>query len=374
MGSFDLDWKALLAVLLGGALVGYLWRWRRNFAEPSISYSEVEGLDRKQSWRVAWVFLPTLLMWVAFIAFCCAFIDPHFFVNRRASDSDAVPARPVEGIAIYLILDQSGSMKEEVVVETPKGGLQSISKIDLLKQVSRQFILGDPSIGLTGRPDDLIGLVFFARGAHVMSPLTLDHRTVLQELDKFKEIGDKDQDGTSIGYALFKTANMIAATRHYEKELAAKGESVYEIKSSVMVLITDGLQDPNPLDKGKRLRNMDVPEAAEYIKEQGIRLYIANIDPGMSTKEFEPYQHIMQRAAGLTGGKFFMVENGSSLEQIYKEIDKLEKSVLPPSVESKEDRPDLYRRISLYPYLIMIGLIALLVSICLESWVFRRVP
>ena len=121
---------------------------------------------------------------------------------------------------------------------------------------------------------------------------------------------------------------------------------------------------------------MDVPEAAAYAKELGVRLYTVNVDPNMDTEEFLPYRHIMQRASELTGGKFYMVNDTTNLEQIYREIDQLEKSALPPppGVFEWENRPDLYRRLSFYPYLIALGLFFLFAAVMLESTMLRKVP
>jgi len=369
--SLRVDIIALILLILYGGAFTLLWCWRKQFSDPYIFFSNVKSLGVGQG-RARWISLPSLLMWISLAAFGCAFVDPHVFTSRHLQHASQPP--PSHGIAIYLVLDNSGSMNEEVTVQSGKKGLYTTSKIDLLKKVSREFIEGDPQLGLSGRSNDMIGLIFFARGAHVMAPLTLDHETLLQELDKFHVIGDKDQDGTSIGYALYKTANMIAATRHYAQALIEKGEPAYTIKNSVIILITDGLQDPNPLDKGKRFRNMDVPEAATYIKEQGIRLYIVNVEPRMNTKEFEPYQHIMQRATALTGGQFFAVDLSKGLEQIYKEIDQLETSVLHETSIDKGQHPDLYQRISVYPYIVLLGLLSFLVAVILDTLILRRVP
>lgn len=372
--SFAVDSGLCLLVLSSAVLFFFLWRWRRSFLEPSFYFSDIT-IFSSRGLRTRAAALPMILIWMALIAFSLAFIDPRVFIDRQGTNAMA-DQMPIEGIAIYLVLDQSGSMKEKVVVELPSGQLETISKIDLLKKVSKQFIEGDKSLGLKGRSNDMLGLVYFARAAQVMAPLTLDHRTILEELNKFDAVKNRSEDGTSIGYAIYKTANMIASTKHFAQELIERGEPAYTIKSSVIILITDGLQDPNPLDKGKRLRNMDVPEAAEYAKEQGVRLYIVNVEPKLGTEEFAPYRHIMQRAAEATGGKFFMVDNASSLQKIYREIDQLERSALPEmdQLGQKDKRPDLYSRVSFYPYLVAIGLFCLFVSILLQATLLRRVP
>jgi len=379
---FLLNLKALAAICGLGILLFFLLRWRKGFAVPHLVFSDLSNLLTGKG-KASWSFLPTALLWTALGSFALAFIDPHFLLDRKWENTgspttprDAGQPPPTEGIAIYLVLDRSGSMSDKVLARSPTGGRRQISKIDLVKNVTSKFIQGDPTLGLLGRPNDLIGLIFFARAANVESPLTLDHGLVLQQLSKYNVIGQMDLDGTGIGYALFKTANLIAATRRYSQELVQRGEPAYSIKSSVIILLTDGLQDPNPLDKGKRLRNMDIPEAAAYIREQDIRLYVVLVDPELSTEKYTPYRHILQRATESTGGKTFMVEGVSNLDQIYHDIDQLEKSAIPVQFTeiNKDERPDLYKRVSLYPYLIGLGLCCLLASILLETIFLRKIP
>ena len=228
---FFVDLKALALVAICALPFIFLWRWRKGFIEPYIAFSDVQSLLKDQG-RLRWAMWPPKFMWAAFFCFLAAFIDPHLLIERKGANNPSNP--PTEGIAIYIILDQSGSMKEQVFIHTQSGD-RLLSKIDIVKQVTKQFIEGDPKLGLQGRPNDMIGLIFFARAARVMAPLTLDHNVVLQQLAKYNVIGIMDQDGTSIGYAIYKAANLMAATRHYSQELAAKGQPAYIIKSNVIL-------------------------------------------------------------------------------------------------------------------------------------------
>jgi Ca-activated chloride channel family protein len=379
--EFLINKLALMAICVYMIAIYLLWRWTSRFTQPFLFFSNIKNLAPDQhSWRVRLSPWANHLKWLGFFLFLLAFVDPHIFINKHPNDlkdfSKSHPP-PVEGIAIYLLLDQSGSMTEEVPIYSSYGPRKRMSKIELLKQVTKQFILGDPSLGFVGRSDDLIGLIYFARGADVVSPLTLDHQAILDQLSHFHVIENRDQDGTAIGYAVYKAASLIAATRHYSQELVEKGEPAYTIKNSIIILITDGLQDPNPLDQGKRLRNMDIPNAAAYAKQQGVRLYIVNVEPKIATEEFAPNRRQMQRAAESTGGRLLFVNNTTNLEDIYKEIDKLEKSKLPIPFQidfNKGDRPDIYYRFSFYPYLIAMGLFFLFCGLILESTFFRRIP
>ena len=378
---FEIDSIAFL-LAAGFALVFWIFlRWRKRFSSPSLSFSKVQDLKAAvRGWRAAYADLPRLLVFAALFLFIAAFIDPHLLIKREEKGAGAPEkALPTKGIAIYLLLDQSGSMTEKVLARTPSGSRTYITKIQLLKEVTRDFVAGNPELNLKGRPNDLIGLIFFARAPQIIVPLTLDHKTILDKLAKFDVIQNEDQDGTAIGYAIFKTANLIAATRYYAEAFAGKAKPAYEIKNSIIIVVTDGLQDPSPLDKGRRLRNMSLEEAAEYAKKEGVKVYIVNVEPDIASEKYAPDRHLMERITALTGGKFYLVDSTTSLGDIYSDIDKLEKSEIPPEEEeikalSKDKQPNLYRRVSFYPYLIGLGMLCLLLSLLLQSTVLRKVP
>jgi Ca-activated chloride channel family protein len=195
---------------------------------------------------------------------------------------------------------------------------------------------------------------------------------LLQKLEELKPLMDEKDRGTAIGYAVFKTVNLIVGTRNYAQDLKGKGKPAYEIKNAIIVLITDGFQNINPGDTDKRLRTIDVREAAKYAKENGIRLYVINVDANMAKEEFTPHRKIMQNVTELTGGQFFIVGTNQSLEDIYHDIDRLEKDLLPN--EAILQPPEAYTRISYYPYFLGLGLIALALSLILSTTLLRRFP
>jgi Ca-activated chloride channel family protein len=371
---FEIDEIAFTIALLLILSMTMLWHWSRAYAKPQLFFSNLKDLQHSPSgWRTRFAFLPRLLEFLTLALFLLAFIDPHFQISRGPSGDQHTPR---EGIAIYLVLDQSGSMAEKIMANVD-GKTMMIPKIELLKQLTAKFVKGDPSIHLDGRPNDLIGLISFARGAQTLSPLTLDHISILKQLSTLNIIGKKSQDGTAIGYAIFKTVNLIAATRHYAQEISGGNHPSYDIKNSIMILVTDGLQDPNPLDTGNRLRQMSLLEAAEYAKEKGVRVYIVNIEPGISNGEFSPHRRLFKRIAELTGGKFYMMGGETNLGKVYEDIDQLEKSTLPAiqlGKISKDKQPELFQRVSFYPYLIALGMCTLLLSIVLNASILRRVP
>ncbi len=92
------------------------------------------------------------------------------------------------GVDIMLLLDVSGSMQS---LDFKLDNLPA-SRVDVVKSVVRRFI--------EARPNDRIGLTIFAGLPYLLSPVTLDHAWLLDNLDRV-HIGDIE-DGTAIGSAL----------------------------------------------------------------------------------------------------------------------------------------------------------------------------
>lgn len=362
-----IDWKALLLAVLFVGLLLFIWR-RQNRAieEPTLFVSNVDAFKtEKEGWRTRFSFLPSWALYTALAFFSLAFLDPHTYVSKQKENAP-LTTLPTKGIAIYLVLDRSGSMAQEVPAPQSELHRVRLPKIELLREVTKQFV--------EGRKSDLVGLVAFARTANVLVPLTLDHQTVLEQLAHVDTVKSIDEDGTAMGYAIYKTASLIVATRHYAMELSAKGEvPPYQIKNSVILVVTDGFQDPNPKDAGSANRMMGIEQAAEYAKKEDIRLYVVNVDPAFSTEEFAPHRRQMQRITELTGGKFYLVDSATSLNDIYHQIDQIEKSILPAEVP-KSQQPQLYTRISFYPYLIALGLCFYFIALLLQTTILRKMP
>lgn len=339
---FEIDiWAlALVAGLL--FLIFLAAKWNASFASPSILFSNLQPLENnKTSASLFFAKWPLLLKYLALGLFLAAFLDPRIQTSKEENNLSS------QGIAIYILADRSGSMTEN-------------NKLETLKQITQKF--------LDSRPKDLIGLTEFARVPHVLIPLTLDHKAISNALSKIQTVKSKEEDGTAIGYAIYKTVNYIDLTRHYSKS--------YEIKNSIIILITDGFQESNPLDQGRRLRNTGIMEAANYAKEKNIKLYFINVEPAFAAVDFEPHRNLFNQAAELTGGKFYMTASGKKLEEIYASIDQLEKSEISSDYAnlSKDQQPNRYQRLSLYPYLIALAMLSLFTAILLETLFLRTVP
>lgn len=373
---FRIDWNALPLVLVVLAIWLLVFFFRKGKIRPLLPLSSLKIFaGHTPTFRQRIALLPERLLVFCLAVFLIAALDPRIYLDRQPenrNEDSRIPSA-VEGLAIYFILDQSGSMEQKAQIATSEGRATT-TKLNLLKQITRDFIVGDQKSGLKGRPTDMIGLVSFARTAQVLTPLTLDHKILLEQLKKLEVMRIKDQDGTGIGYAIYKTAHLISATKYFAENLRGTGKPAYEIKDAVMILVTDGMQDPNPLDQKNRFRWMDPEQAAGFAKAQNIRLYVVNIDPEFTKPEWQANRNQMKRVAEMTGGRFYVLQGSSSISSIYKEIDDLEKSHVPVSVSNDSLDGQQQALISLYPYLIAIGMFAFMLSIILQTTWLRVIP
>lgn len=377
-GGIEINFKALGAIAISLALAYLFASVKTPKLPPALWFSTLTFFKKHpKNTKAKWSRWPKYLEIAALGLFLAAFLDIRVFVSRPHQPQEIPPGVTSEGIGIYLILDQSGSMLEPA--SSSFSSTRKQNKLQVLKALTHDFIHGNSKQNLEGRPNDLIGLVAFARVPHVLVPLTLDHASLVDALEKMDAVQDKTHDGTAIGYAIYKTANMMAATRHYAEEALNSNIRAYDIKSSVMIMITDGVQEIHPEDRENPVRSIDIPEAASYSKDQKIRLYIINIEPQIAAEKFAPFRNQMQKAAESTGGKFFMVSATDTLSSIYREIDRLEKSRLPiewqlDQTSSRDSLPHLFQRIPLYPFFVGLGLFCLLLAVLLKTTWMRQWP
>ena len=250
------------------------------------------------------------------------------------------------GIDIMLALDVSGSMKAE---DYTIGG-QAASRIAVVQKVTEQFI--------DARPNDRIGIVAFAGHPYLVSPLTLDHQWLLQNMARV-QVGLTKDDGTAIGSAIASAANRL------------RGDKT--AKSRVIILLTDGENNAGKISPAT---------AAEAAKAIGAKIYTIGAgsdgNARMPTDQHDMFgrmQYVeippinataLKQIAEIGNGQFFRATDTRSLEEVYKQIDHLEKS----SFQMKQYRQ--YR--DLFPWFVAAGSLLLLVNVGLSQTIRRRLP
>jgi Ca-activated chloride channel homolog len=267
------------------------WYWKQNRKRSAaITYSNLEifrNLDKTLRERLR--HLPMLLRLIGISLLIVALARPQTF-----SSGENVYT---EGIDVAMLLDISGSMLAEDLKP---------NRLEAAKNVIDDFI--------SGRTTDKIGLVVFASESFTQCPLTIDY-PVLRGLLKDIKSGIIE-DGTAIGTAIANGVNRLKDS---------------EAKSKIIILLTDGVNNSGEIDP---------ITAAQIAKKFGIRIYTV----GVGTMGEAPYpfqtpfgkryqmvpveidEKVLQQVAQITDGKYFRATDNKKLEEIYQNIDKLEKT------------------------------------------------
>ena len=246
-----------------------------------------------------------------------------------------------EGIDIVLCMDVSGSMGSRDVLP---------SRLEAAKEMAVEFV--------RERPVDRIGLVIFSGESFTQCPITTDKNTLINQIISL-ESRRYLIDGTVIGEGLATAVDRLS-----------KSSS----KSKVIILLTDGKEDP------PETRLIDPVTAMEIAKSQGVKVYTIGLSAAPSTiveivrtpKGKKPVEgnsldeELLRRIANETGGKYFRARDKEGLKNIYGQIDKMEKS----SFEIVTTRR--YKEEFLPFVLAALGLLFL--EIVMRYWIFRRFP
>ena len=263
-------------------------------------------------------------------------------ILARPQTTDNWQNTEVEGIDIMLAVDVSTSMLAEDLKP---------NRLEAAKEVASQFI--------NGRPNDNIGLTIFAGESFTQCPLTIDHAVLLNLFQNIKcDIAQRGliSDGTAIGMGI---ANAVSRLKDSKA------------KSKVIILLTDGTNnagDISPLT------------AAEIAKSFGIRIYTI----GVGTNGTAPYpvptyagvqymqvpveidEQTLTQIAGTTNGNYFRAGSNAKLEEVYQEIDKLEKTKL--NVKEFSKREDDYQ---LFAWILVVSI---LLEVVLRNSILKRIP
>jgi Ca-activated chloride channel family protein len=351
---FESPW-ALLALI---AVPLILFCLSRRKGPGSIRFSSIgHARGAGRSLRQNFSLLPLALRTAAMILLVLALARPQM---GREKVKDVT-----KGVAIEMVVDRSSSMSAEMDYRGVR-----LDRLAVVKKVFEEFIMGNGE-ELSGRPNDLVGMVAFARYADTMAPLTLGHGALLRFLDQVAIVTRRSEDGTAIGDALaLAAARLRTAEEDLAKFASGSGEKEYEIKSKIIILLTDGQNN----------FGMRTPEqAGQLAADWGIKVYTIGVggDEGVSTVKtlFGNFKvptgtrvdtTPLQRVAEMTGGIFRMADNDESLREIYAEIDRLEKS----DIESV--RYIDYRE--LFVPFVMAALCLVILETLLAATVFRRIP
>jgi Ca-activated chloride channel homolog len=307
----------------------------RNNRSAVLPYSSIDHLKALQPSRMRWISaLPNILRALALTFLILALAQPQQGQKRTEILS--------AGVDIVLAIDTSGSMQ---AMDFMKNDAR-INRLEVVKDVVSGFI--------KNRENDRMGMVVFGEEAFTQCPLTLDQDILLSFLRNL-EIGIAG-DSTAIGSAI---------------GIAVKRLKDLQSKSKVIILLTDGRNNSGSLSP---------LQAAEIGKTYGIKIYTI----GVGTRGKAPflvdsifgkqyiYQDVdidektLQEIADKTEAKYFRATDRESLKNIYKQIDRLEKSEVKVLDRSEYNE--------LFHYFLFPGFLLVLLEVILTHTRLRRIP
>ena len=311
---FAVPWLLLALLLLP------LWMWLRGRFAPvaAVQFSSSQLLAaasrRTRSTRGR---LLLALRYLALALLIVALARPQ--VDKGLSEREAL------GINIMFVLDFSGTMKTKDFSLDNK----RISRADAMKRVVAEFI--------KARPNDRIGAAYFDKGAHLISPLTLDHDWLNAQLAL-----EEPTQGTAPGSGM-----LVAA------------ESLVSAKNQTKLIIT--VTDADQINDGP-----EPDEVAKAIAPLGIKNHVIQMVDFGDSQRYTASGQMLNDVARITGGQFFKVSDYTGLRNVYRQIDQLEKSAF------KERKQKAWRE--LMPWFALTALGLLLLEFILGRTIWRRLP
>jgi Ca-activated chloride channel family protein len=243
----------------------------------------------------------------------------------------------IEGVDIMLAIDVSGSMLAEDF---------SPNRMEAAKKVASDFI--------SGRTSDRIGIVVFSGESFTQCPLTIDHNILKTQIEAIKS--GMLEDGTAIGEGLATAINRLKSS---------------DAISKTIILLTDGVNNRGAIDP---------ISAAELAKTFGIRVYTI----GVGTMGMAPYpvqtpfgkqyvqeevkidEDMLKQVARSTDAQYFRATNKSSLQNIFQEIDKMEKSKIEVTAYERKSEE--------FAILLWLALAIFVSELLLRLTVFKTIP
>lgn len=322
----ELKWLFLLLPLLLG---WYIWKSRLHNAALNVSsLTNFNGVKRSYKQYLRHILFVLRLSVLALLV----------VVVMRPQSRSSYKNVKTEGIDIVMALDISGSMLAKDF---------SPDRLEAAKEVAQDFI--------DDRPNDRIGLVIFSGESFTQCPLTTDH-AVLKNLFSGIKTG-MVADGTAIGNGLATAVGRVKDSN---------------AKSKVVILLTDGVNN-----QGQIAPLM----AAEIAQKFGVRVYTIGV--GSMGKALAPiaiypdgsyeYGYVdvnidektLTEVASLTGGKYFRATDNDKLKDVYKEIDRLEKTIF-------EEKNFTNKAECFFPFAASAAIL-LLIEFILKNTIFRSI-
>lgn len=326
--EFAYVWVLGFLLLVPILVVEYIRRNKK--AQASMLVTTTFFVSGVKSARTVMRHIPFVLRCLALVCLIIALARP-----QQKFTEDQLEG---EGIDIVLCFDISGSMTEKDFAP---------NRLEASKQVASEFV--------KGRPGDRIGIVIFSNQSFTLCPITVDHNTVLSQIDHIQS-GYLQDEGTAIGSGLATSVDRLRSSKS---------------RSKIVVLLTDGVDfggqvPPDIARDMAKLYKVKVYTIGVGSEKEVEEVVDSPFGPVTQKKKLEFNEGLLQDLAKSTGGQYFHATDKEALQKIYNSINQLEKSKV--QVNTYNRFTDKFQ-----PWLLA-GLALLLLEMLLRYTVFRKFP
>lgn len=326
--EFAYPWSFALLAVIPIMIYWYIYRLRGQ--QGTVMLSSVTHLRNTGGWK-------NLLRHIGFVFRILAIALVIVALARPQTRYDE-ELKTGEGIDIIICMDVSGSMLAQDLLP---------DRMEAAKQMAANFV--------DQRTTDRVGVVIFSGESFTLVPLTTDKAVLKTQIFNIQR--GLLEDGTAIGDGLGVSVDRLKDSK---------------TKSKIIILLTDGE------DQGGRI---DPLAGKELAKAYNIRVYTI----GVGTEGYAPVpvpdnaggtttrqqkvnidEKLLRLIAEETGGLYFRARDNESLQRIYNEIDKLEKSRI--QVTALRHYTERF-----FPFAIAAAIL-LLLEIVLRYTIFKKFP
>ncbi|MEZ7494698.1 VWA domain-containing protein [Leeuwenhoekiella aequorea] len=330
LSNFEFQNPEFFWVLLIIPVLAVWYFYKRNKITAQVKISSLKGFKTGSGLlaRLRPILFVLRLLAIAFIITALA---------RPRTVDVSTRTKTTRGIDIAIAIDVSASMLAKDLKP---------NRLEALKNVAAEFI--------RQRPNDRIGLIEYAGESYTRTPITSDKSIVLSSLNDIR-YNSIIEGGTAIGMGLATSVNRLKDSKAVSK---------------VIILMTDGVNNGGFIEP---------VTASELAQEFGIKVYTIGLGTNgtaLSPVALRPdgsFQYgnipveidesLLKEIAEKTGGLYFRATDNESLEEIYDEINKLEKTDVEEFKYTNYE--EMFR-----PLVLLAGLL-LLIEVLLRNTIFR---
>ena len=324
-------YPAVFGLLILFPLLVWWYLKKSDRQQATVRVSSIDAFS-VSTWKKKFRHFPFVFRLLALASLVIALARPQKRNEERRTEG--------QGIDIVLCMDVSGSMGSRDIQP---------SRMEAAKEVAEEFV--------RSRPVDRIGLVIFSGESFTQCPVTTDRNTLITQIQNL-ESRRYLIDGTVIGEGLATAVDRLSQSNS---------------KSKVIILLTDGKEDP------PETRLIDPLTALEIAKSKGVKVYTIGMSAGPSSVQEitnrpsgkNPAvdfldEELLRKIAIETGGQYFRARDKDALKETYRQIDQLEKSKVEVTTNRRYEERFL-------PF-VLAALLFLLIEMLLRYTIFRKFP